>query len=644
MDKSFEKAQAKLKEVWGYDSFRAGQDEVVRSVLEGKDTLVLFPTGGGKSICYQVPALVFDGLTVVISPLIALMQDQVKQLKDKGIPATFINSTLSYREVEQRLVNARNGMYKLLYCAPERLKTDLWQAELNALPVELVAIDEAHCISEWGHDFRPSYRDIKSAMEPVADKVRWLALTATATPEVKKDILENLQLKEPKIISRGFQRPNLKWWVVRTGQKKKKLINATLKASKKGDGLIYGGTRRNCEDLASMFTSKALKAEAYHAGVASDKRKAIQERWIKGETPLVVATNAFGMGIDKPDCRYVIHETMPYSLEAYYQEAGRAGRDGEDAYPILFYREADYHTAEKRLTDKYPVREELEHAYQVICDSLNLAVGSEMEEMTSFETDMITRRGKLSRPKALASLRILDQLEVITLVDDVPAAVSLQFTLSASGLKTFKSQVDNNEKAEFIDKLERLFGSFSYHEPVELNEEHVLKHLNISRNQLVKGLNVLMQHDQVLVYTLLKTRSLIRVNEARSSKLPLSTRRVEDHRKVVFEKLEYMHGYILTDECREVYLRNYFGDTNAKACGTCDNCKSADAESNDELRNEWLKQVVSGLRSGKETVNELSREFDLSKERVAKVLKFLIREGKVVNDPAKPEAYQLSED
>jgi len=325
----FEQAPKNLEKYWGYKSFRPGQDEAIRSVLEGRDTLVLFPTGGGKSLCYQVPATLLDGLTVVISPLVALMQDQVQQLKERGISATFINSTLSSWEIEQRLVNARNGMYKLLYCAPERLKTELWEAELPGLNIDLVAIDEAHCISEWGHDFRPSYREIRSSLEPVADSIRWIALTATATPEVRSDIIENLEFENPKIISKGFDRPNLKWWVVAAEKKKQKLLQAVQKASPKGSGLIYGGTRRNCEELAELIEDQlGIGTRAYHAGIEQLKRSEIQEQWLSGELPLVVATNAFGMGIDKADCRYVIHYQMPYSLEAYYQEAGRAGRDG----------------------------------------------------------------------------------------------------------------------------------------------------------------------------------------------------------------------------------------------------------------------------------------------------------------------------
>ncbi|MDR9416716.1 MAG: ATP-dependent DNA helicase RecQ, partial [Gracilimonas sp.] len=563
----FQKAESNLQKFWGFDSFRPGQDDVVKSVFEGKDTLVLFPTGGGKSLCYQVPATVFEGITLVISPLVALMQDQVQALKAKGISATFINSTIPSFEVEQRLVNARNGMYKLLYCAPERLKTTLWESELPKLNIDLVAVDEAHCISEWGHDFRPSYREIRSSLEIIAEQTRWIALTATATPEVQQDITESLGFESPNVISQGFSRPNLKWWVVDSPKKKQKLEQAVKKGAKEGDGLIYGGTRKNCEYLAERFSKMGINTEAYHAGIETEKRKKIQERWISGKTPLVAATNAFGMGIDKPNCRYVIHEEMPYSLEAYYQEAGRAGRDGKESFPILLFRESDYYKAHERIDRGYPTLDELNHVYQILCDHFNLALGSEMVEAEKFDFEQIKKRGKLSYGKAQAAMRVLDQFGIIAMHQEVKPAISLQFTISSKGLKSFRDKCENSEKAEFTDKLERMFGNFAFSDMVQLDEDYVLDKLNIQRNSLIKALNVLMKNDHILVYEALKERVLVKVLEARSKMLPFTKKEVESHRNNLFRKLEHMLGYIRTENCREIYLRTYFGDTNANPCG-----------------------------------------------------------------------------
>ena len=641
MQDYFQKAELNLKKIWGFDGFRPGQDEVVRSVFEGRETLVLFPTGGGKSLCYQVPATVLDGLTLVISPLVALMQDQVQQLKAKGISATFINSTIPSYEVEQRLVNARNGMYKLLYCAPERLKTQLWESEMPKLNIDLVAIDEAHCISEWGHDFRPSYREIRSSLESIADQTKWIALTATATPEVQKDIVEALCFEKPNVISRGFSRPNLKWWVVHAPDKRKKLEESVKKGAQKGDGLVYGGTRKNCEQLAKRFSSMGIVTEAYHAGVESDIRKAIQQRWISGETPLVVATNAFGMGIDKADCRYVIHEEMPYSLEAYYQEAGRAGRDGEESFPILLYRKSDYLKADDRIDQSYPTLDELDHTYQVLCDSFHLAVGSEMEESMPFDIEQIKKRGKLKYGKAKSAMRILDQFDVIAMHEEVKPAVSVQFTLSQNAMKTFREKCDNDEKAEFTDKLERMFGGLAFREMVQLNEEYVLDKLKIRRNSLIKALNVLMQNDQILVFEMHKERNLVKVLEARSRKLPLTKKQVESHRNNLFRKLEHMHEFILTGTCREVYLRNYFGDTDAAPCGHCDNCLKSGSAETDQPTDEEIESIYALLGSGEKTLSQLTDSTKQSNHKVQQGLQFLIREGKVTTMPSKPGFYRL---
>ncbi|MDX1591000.1 MAG: RecQ family ATP-dependent DNA helicase, partial [Balneolaceae bacterium] len=279
-NQNIQQAYDALKEYWGYDAFRPGQEEAIRSVLQGRDTMVLFPTGGGKSLCYQVPSLILDGLTLVISPLIALMQDQVEQLGNHGIRAAYINSTLPLREVEQRLVNARNGMYRLLYVSPERLDSDRWKNELQNLNISLVAVDEAHCISEWGHDFRPAYRDIRSALSDLPESVRWMALTATATPEVKKDILESLQFKDPAVVSAGFSRPNLKWWVTAAEKKHDVFMNAVRKAVHRGSGIVYTDTRKDCEEKADRLSSAGISARAYHGGLDPELRESVQNEWV----------------------------------------------------------------------------------------------------------------------------------------------------------------------------------------------------------------------------------------------------------------------------------------------------------------------------------------------------------------------------
>ena len=643
MQYSFATAQQNLQSFWGFEDFRSGQDEVVQSVLEGNDTLVLFPTGGGKSLCYQVPATVFEGITLVISPLVALMQDQVQQLKNRGISATFINSTIPNYEVEQRLVNARNGMYKLLYCAPERLATPLFQAELEKLNIELVAIDEAHCISEWGHDFRPSYREIRSNLESIAESTRWIALTATATPEVKEDIISSLGFEDPTIISKGFSRPNLKWWVFHTENKKEKVFSSVKKAAEKGDGLMYGGTRKNCEFWADRFSKNGLESEPYHAGIESELRKEIQSRWISGETPLVVATNAFGMGIDKPDCRYVIHEEMPYSIEAYYQEAGRAGRDGEESFPILFYRDSDFVKAQKRIEENYPTWEQLQKVYTILCDVLMLAVGSGMREMSAFEIAKVQNRSRLPMSVCVSSIRLMEQFGILATQSEIPPMASVQFTLSPEMMGKFKERCQNPEKAEFVDKLERMFGHHAYADMVDLELEMVLQKLSVSRNAFIKALNVLMQNDHVLMFTVYPERNLIKLLNARSKEVPVTKPEVESYRKNLLKKLDLMNGYARTKGCREVYLRTYFGDMDANPCGHCDNCTKG-LQEEEEISSEDIRKTYDILIEERKNIDELKKITGWQKARLKGALQYLVEEEVIISDSTREGYYIQSKE
>lgn len=625
----FDKAVQNLRDYWGYESFRPGQDDAILSVLRGQNTMVLFPTGGGKSLCYQVPATVFGGMTLVISPLVALMQDQVQQLNARGISATFINSTISSWEVEQRLVNARNGMYKLLYCAPERLKTNLWEAELPKLQIDLVAIDEAHCISEWGHDFRPSYREIRPSLESIANEVTWIALTATATPEVREDIRENLEFDDAAVISKGFERPNLKWWISQTGQKEKRLLTAVKKASRKGSGLIYGGTRRNCEELAQKIEQKlGINTKAYHAGVDASVRQQIQEDWIEGALPLVVATNAFGMGIDKADCRYVIHYEMPYSLESYYQEAGRAGRDGKESFPLLLFKPSDAIVAEKRIKDSYPEKKQLQHTYDALCDSFGLAVGSEMEKSEEVSIEALSKRAGFSKKVVRSSLKVLNQLGIIHLIEHITPQIGVRFIVSQDYVRDKIDTLENQQKASFLDTLYRQFGTEAFGEMKYLELDYVQRKLNVSPNAVKKGLQVLQDHDHMLLYKDIGELPLVQLIEERQDRLPLSKNELERHRNSLLKKLEYMVGYIKTDSCREVYIRRYFGESEIQACGHCDNCLESDLKAV-QITEEDIRHIRNSLHEGAKTFQQLRQAVKWGEDKLKKSLSFLIREEKV---------------
>jgi ATP-dependent DNA helicase RecQ len=633
----FQQAKANLKKYWGYDDFRPGQDEVVRSVLSGKSTLVLFPTGGGKSLCYQVPATVLDGVTLVISPLVALMQDQVFQLHQKGVPATFINSTISRAEVEQRLINARNGMYKLLYCAPERLETTIWQNMMGELSLSLIAIDEAHCISEWGHDFRPIYRKIPEMMGPVADRIGWLALTATATPEVRSDIVTALDMKEPNIISRGFNRPNLQWWVIEEEQKRRRLLEILGRAS--GSGLIYAGTRAACEQLSEWLSRKGWKCEPYHAGLESGQRADIQNRWIDGRLPLVAATNAFGMGIDKPDCRFVVHYDMSKSMEAYYQEAGRAGRDGAESYPILLVSRADLPAAKQAILDSWPTRVQLALAYNAICDHWDLAAGSHMDEPKKVDMEQIRKRSKLSGRLCWSAVRVLDQLGILELKKNDEPQVGLRFLLSGDGLQDRLERMDKPRKREFTDRLYRMLGPEMQHRMVYIDERQLRNRLQISGKMLENGLKVLAD-EGILQYSLVRNEPMGRLLEARYQKFSLSEDEILRHRDRLLKKLDYMIGYVQTKGCRSRYIRVYFGEQNVpEHCGKCDNCRKS---SSGGITPEDVQKVADLLREESMGFETLRKRTRWGRSHLKSVLSSMLREEMIRTVRDDGERYLIS--
>ena len=639
-DVTLKDAEKKLQDVWGYPSFRPGQDKAISSLLEGKDTLVLFPTGGGKSLCYQVPSLLFDGFTLVISPLVALMQDQVDQLKKKGVRATFINSTIPGYEVEQRLVNARNGMYRLLYVAPERLSTELWKNQLQQLNIACVAIDEAHCISEWGHSFRPSYRSIRDDLRDLSEETRWIALTATATPEVKEDILKNLEFESPEVIAGGFGRENLKWWVNETSQKQTLLMSAVKKASVKGSGIVYCSTRRDCEQWADRFRKEGIDAKAYHAGLSSDRREQIQDDWVTGKTDIVVSTNAFGMGIDKPDCRFVIHQMMPISLESYYQEAGRAGRDGEESFPILLYKKGDAERAEDRIKRGYPEYETLTKVYNGVCDELELAVGSEMEQAQSVSFDKIATRTGQKKSVIRISLRVLERLEIIERTELYESKIGIHFTAGRHYIRSLIQDSDS-KKSRFLDTLFRQYGADAFNNMHFIDESYICNKLNVTPRQLEKGLQVLASHDHILEFSKQGEEPLIRVIDARMKTLQIDHREAYHYRDVLLSKLAYMKQYIETDGCREQFLRTYFGETGTGPCGHCDNCLSATNTLSNILTAKEVEAVKTEIISDGKTIAELKQATGLNHRKIQKILQLLMRESRLSKSEEEEVRYLL---
>lgn len=613
----YERAKSELQRVWGYPDFRPGQDRAVASVLEGHKTLVLFPTGGGKSLCFQVPALVLEGLTLVISPLIALMQDQVDALQQRGVAATFLNGTLTDREIEQRLVNARNGMYKLLYVAPERLITPSFRHELASLSVALVAVDEAHCISEWGHDFRPSYRRIPEALAELPDSTRWMALTATATPEVRQDITGSLKFDPARVIALDSSRENLVWWVATTKDRNKDLIRAVRKASGLGSGIVYAPTRRECESWAKLLTDQGVLAKPYHAGLEPAQRKRVQQEWISGEIPLVVATNAFGMGIDKPDCRYVIHARIPSTLEAYYQEAGRAGRDRERSNILLLHHPDDAKEVEQNIARSFPTHHELEHLYQCLCDELSLALGEKREGWTPLSLESLENRSARTRSAIRSALEVMQRLGVLELAERGRESVRISL---AQGRNRVEAYMRNTtpEKREFLDALLRQGGPGLFREGFQSPLEDLARDMELEERQLRQALHKLSTYDGLLQTEWMSQGLDIHIPEARRERFPRTAAESEAHRKRLLEKARWMKQYAETQNCREQFIRVYFGETGVPECGKCDRCLDLQKKGDVALQKGSKESKENGLSTHSEkSESEASHrqvEIDLASE------------------------------
>jgi ATP-dependent DNA helicase RecQ len=614
-----------LSQYWGHDTFRAGQQEAIASVLEGVDTLVLFPTGAGKSLCYQVPAMVLGGLTLVISPLVALMEDQVSQLNQRGIKATCIHRGLRRAEVEQRVNNARNGLYRLLYLAPERLKTSLFQHELGHMDIRLVAVDEAHCISEWGHDFRPSYRHIRSSMRQVGYQGPWLALTATATPRVRNDILKVLELEHAPTISQSVRRSNLKWWVLFAHKKWEKLLQVLSKTT--GSGLVYVATRKEAEQLASKLQQRGILAAAYHAGMSTQERQQVQAQWIRDEVPVVVATNAFGMGIDKPNCRFVVHWSPPGSLEAYYQEAGRAGRDGLLSYPILLWNQADLDRLQKQLEQSYPPFNILNHVYGTLCDQLNLAMGHLQQEAGVLSWQALSRRSALSETVLASALRLLELHEVIEWDQDPQETFGVHLIGPWNRLSK-PTEGKQALKDAFGDQLARLFGvealeSMRYLELALLQDK-----MKLTRNALLKGLEV-FKKDGLIQYELRQPGLVVKLTDARLPSVPVVKSAYETYRGHQLEKLQRMQGYLETSDCRSRYFSLYFGDTNShEPCGLCDRCSSSKIPKNTPTQQAEVQTLLHLLQQHSELpLEQLKSELGWTTPHLHRVLGWMEKEG-----------------
>lgn len=566
-------ARSALERHFGYSDFRAGQREAIRSALEGRDALVVMPTGGGKSLCYQVPALVLPGLTLVVSPLIALMLDQVSALERRGIAAALINSTLSGDEIEERLARAVSGELKLLYVAPERFESSSFQSALRQMDISMVAIDEAHCLSEWGHDFRPSYLRLRDFW-PKLGRPRLLALTATATPEVRRDIVAGLGLRRARVIVRGFDRPNLHWSVrreERLAEKGEALIS--LLSSSDDVAVVYATTRKMVEAATELLRSAGVEAAAYHAGLPRDQRSWVQEEWTAGRVPVVVATNAFGMGIDKEDVRRVIHFQMPGSLEAYYQEAGRAGRDGEPAECILLHSYRDRFIHEFFILSSYPSRKVVHSTYRALSDAVRSFGGPVTAVRIAHRV-----AGIKSDREVYAALRILSEAGA---VEDTRARRDCTIRWIAGPQQIERVLDDASDGAgdpapELVSVLEGLVRATAGGERrrVQVSRREMARWCGGDVRRARSGLDAL-QEAGLLGWRDEGQRSGYVPSDPRlgSEGLGIDWSRIEARRDLELRKLKRMESYAYQRRCLRRYLLGYFGERLGRSrCGRCDRC------------------------------------------------------------------------
>ncbi|MBK8492482.1 MAG: RecQ family ATP-dependent DNA helicase [Saprospirales bacterium] len=557
-----------LKQYWGFDAFRPLQEPIIESVLAGKDTLALLPTGGGKSLCYQVPALCQKGVTLVISPLIALMKDQVEQLKKRNISAAAIYSGMPYAAIDRILDNAIYGDIKLLYLSPERLTTELAIERIRRMHVGLLAVDEAHCISQWGYDFRPAYLNIATIREIIPD-TPILALTATAIPEVVADIQEKLLFPKPNVFQKSFARPNLAYVVFKLENKIGKLAEMLNKV--KGTAIVYVRNRRKTQEVALQLQRMGFTASHYHAGLAPDERSSRQDEWMEGTVHVMVCTNAFGMGIDKPDVRLVVHMDLPDSPEAYFQEAGRAGRDQQKSYAVLLYDEADIHLLEENYTRSFPEPEEIRRIYQALGSYLQLAIGAGKGESYNFDLVAFSKAFQFNPRVALAGLKILEQAGWLTISDAVYIPGSFFIRVTREELYDFQLK---NPAMELVLKtmLRTYTGAFQQHVP--LREDQLARFLRIEKPALIQALQI-FHRSGIIDYRPARDAPQLTFLEARiAARHVMVDKKWYDFRKKrARDRIDQMITYVREPRCRSQQLVSYFGEKDAPACGVCDVCQ-----------------------------------------------------------------------
>ena len=618
-----------LKQYWGYDRFRGIQEDIIDSISKNKDTLGLMPTGGGKSITFQVPALAKEGMCLVITPLIALMKDQVQNLKKRGIKALAIYSGMSRQDIIITLENCIFGNYKFLYISPERLDTELFRTKLRKMHISMITVDESHCISQWGYDFRPAYLKIAEIRELLPD-VPVLALTATATPEVVKDIQARLHFRHKNVFRMSFERNNLAYIVRKTENKTAELLH--ILRSMPGSAIIYARNRRRTKEITELLNNEHITADFYHAGLDDATKDIRQHRWQSGESRVMVATNAFGMGIDKPDVRIVIHMDLPDSIEAYFQEAGRAGRDGQKAYAVILYAKSDKTTLHKRILDTFPEKEYIRDVYEHLQYYYQMAMGDGLDCVREFNIEDFCRKFKYFPVPVDSALRILTQAGYLEYTAEQDSTSRILFTIRRDELYRLREMGEDMDRLiqAVLRSYTGVFTDYTY-----INEDSLAIRTGLTRRQIYEMLVHLAKLRIVSYIPHKKTPYIIYTRERVEAQRIHISPEVYEHRKARYEtRINAMLDYVTNDTvCRSRMLLDYFGERNEHNCGQCDTCISLRSKpgASEQPDRKTLCAKVCGILSRESlTPAGLLKQLPMDKELLTEILHRLLDEGKII--------------